>query len=81
MAIKQRQYSFYNAKDNDITNGNATGDPTGDDTTALKNLIAGVESGSSIYLPAGTYNLTDTLTVTKNIRIYGDVTAPDGHRT
>jgi hypothetical protein len=55
-------------------------DPTGvaDSTTAIQNAIddaitrPSAGNSASVYLPAGTYKITDTLTVNKDIRFVGD---------
>jgi hypothetical protein len=39
----------------------ATGDGMADDTAAIQKALDGVDSGSTVYLPAGTYRITNTL--------------------
>ncbi len=39
----------------------ATGDGMADDTAAIQKALDGVGSGSTVYLPAGTYRITNTL--------------------
>jgi hypothetical protein len=39
----------------------AVGDGVADDTAAIQKALDGVGSGSSVYLPPGTYRITDTL--------------------
>ena len=39
----------------------ATGDGVADDTAAIQKVLDGVGSGSTVYLPAGTYRITNTL--------------------
>ena len=41
----------------------AVGDGVADDTAAVQKALDGVDSGSSVYLPPGTYRITDTLTL------------------
>lgn len=43
-----------------------------DNTTALRNLIDAVPSGSVLYFPAGTYNITDEITVGNSVTFLGD---------
>jgi parallel beta-helix repeat protein len=52
----------------------AAGDGVTDDTTAFENVIASIPaSGGEVYIPAGTYRLTRTLTITgKNIAFRGE---------
>lgn len=47
----------------------AKGDNTSDDTEAITQAFA---SGSSVYLPAGTYKVTADINVSSNTRILGD---------
>jgi len=48
----------------------ALGDGTTDDTTAIQNAIA---SGKSVYLPKGTYKITDSLDLKSgNLNFYGE---------
>ncbi len=42
----------------------AVGDGVADDTAAIQTALAGVTDASTIYFPAGTYRLTDTLRLT-----------------
>jgi hypothetical protein len=44
----------------------AKGDGIADDTAALQKALDGVKDGSVIYLPAGTYRITNTLRMTVN---------------
>ena len=41
----------------------AVGDGLADDTAAIQKALDGVGSGSTVYLPAGTYRITDTLAI------------------
>jgi hypothetical protein len=41
----------------------AVGDGAADDTAAIQKALDGVGSGSTVYLPAGTYRITDTLAI------------------
>lgn len=48
----------------------ATGDGTTDDTTAIQ---AALDSGSSVvYMPEGTYKITEQITCPANVSVYGD---------
>lgn len=50
----------------------AAGDGTTDDTMAFQAAMSAVSGGGSVYVPAGTYLLSDTISVTSNITVYGD---------
>lgn len=52
----------------------ATGDGVTDDTTALLAAVAALTSGRSLYLPRGTYLLSDDLLISdlSKLTIYGD---------
>jgi hypothetical protein len=54
------------------TDFNAVGDGEADDTTALREAIAGVPENSILYLPAGRYKLTSQLRINKRMVIIGD---------
>ncbi|MCY3024547.1 MAG: glycosyl hydrolase family 28-related protein, partial [Planctomycetota bacterium] len=41
----------------------AVGDGVADDTEAIQKALSGVKPGSTVYLPAGTYRITRTLTL------------------
>lgn len=49
----------------------ATGNGVDDDTAAFKAAIASMESGGMLFVPQGKYVISETLTVTKPISIYG----------
>ena len=48
------------------------GDGITDDTTALQNLINSIPSGSVVFFPNGIYNISDTISLTKNIKLVGE---------
>jgi len=51
----------------------AVGNGVADDTSAIQSAIyACQQSGYSLYLPAGTYKTTATLTITARLHMYGD---------
>src|SRR6202044_1706561 len=58
------------------TNYGATGNGTTDDTVAIQNALtaAGTNGGGIVYLPPGTYHLTNTLDVPGGVELRG--TAP-----
>ena len=56
----------------DVTSYGAVGDGSTDDTQAFKDAIAACENGHAIYIPDGTYRLTDTLNLTKSIALRGE---------
>lgn len=51
----------------------AVGDGTTDDTTAINNTIIYVNSngGGAIYVPPGTYKITNSITVLSNVKFFG----------
>ena len=51
---------------------NAKGDGVTDDTTAIQNAINACSVGNAVYLPAGTYKITNTLTISKGIALRGE---------
>ena len=60
---------YLNAK----TGYGAVGDGVTDDTTAIKNCItAAVAAGKGVYLPAGTYKITTSLSLPVGTTIQGD---------
>jgi hypothetical protein len=50
---------------------NAAGDGITDDTLAIKSAIADCPVGSAVYFPAGTYRITDVLSIYKGIALRG----------
>ena len=50
----------------------AVGDGSTDDTTAIKNAITACGAGDTLYFPKGKYKVTDTLSLTTRINMYGD---------
>ena len=46
-----------------VKNLGAVGDGVADDTASLQAAFNGVKHGATVYLPAGTYRITDTLTL------------------
>lgn len=56
----------------------AVGDGRADDTQALKDALARAkETGGTVYLPQGTYCLSEPLVVPAGVTLRGDFTAPD----
>lgn len=49
----------------------AVGDGIADDTDAIHAAIAGVPNGATIYFPAGTYYVTDTITIDRDVSFVG----------
>jgi len=61
----------------DVTDFGAVGNGITDNTDAFRQAIAACKTNQSVYIPPGTYLLTDTLVVKKsNISLRGDSTAP-----
>ncbi|MEK7468023.1 MAG: glycosyl hydrolase family 28-related protein [Planctomycetota bacterium] len=50
----------------------AKGDGAADDTAAIQKALDDCPEGKAVYLPAGTYRLTATLTITKGIVLRGE---------
>ncbi len=59
----------------------AVGDGVADDTAAIQQALDAATSGSTVYLPAGTYRLTDTLRLEKGGGIYGMLLVGHGRDT
>ncbi|MBN1696501.1 MAG: hypothetical protein JW881_03205 [Spirochaetales bacterium] len=57
-----------NAKDSPY---NAAGDDTTDDTAAIQAAINACPPGSAVYLPAGTYRISNQLTISRSIVLRG----------
>lgn len=56
----------------------AVGDGKTDDTQALKDALARArETGGTVYLPQGTYCLSEPLVIPAGVTLRGDFTAPD----
>jgi len=58
---------------NNVRDFGAIGDGNADDTAAVQNAINdGQSSGQPVYLPVGTYRITRTLHLARNIDIFGE---------
>lgn len=60
------------------TDHGAVGDGVTDDTAALNAAIAALSDGATLWIPGGTFLITDTLTITHNdvqVRGYGTILA------
>ncbi|MBW3571031.1 MAG: glycoside hydrolase family 55 protein [Gemmatimonadetes bacterium] len=53
----------------------AVGDGVTDDTTAIRDAIAAVPYGGTLYIPTGKFRVTDTITINKPISIVGSGSA------
>lgn len=49
----------------------AVGDGVTDDTTAIRNAIAAVPDGGTLYIPTGKFRVTDTININRAISIEG----------
>ena len=55
------------------TDAGAIGDGVADDTVAFKNALGRLNSaGGTLFIPAGTYRVSSTLTIKSNITVMGD---------
>ncbi len=59
----------------------AVGDGVADDTAALQAGMSGIVNGSTLYLPAGTYRITDSLVFKPTGRLMGVTIIGDGRDT
>jgi len=50
----------------------AIGNGVADDTVAVQNAIAAVNSGGSVYFPRGTYKVTSQIVVPSKVLLYGE---------
>jgi hypothetical protein len=50
----------------------AVGNNVADDTNAFKNAISAITAGQWLYVPPGTYKITETLILNKQINLLGD---------
>lgn len=57
----------------------AVGDGVTDDTLSFKNAITAAPNGGKLYIPPGKYKITDELTITKSIRISGNLAEDQGY--
>ena len=48
------------------------GDGITDNTTALISMLSEIPAGATIYFPSGTYNISDTITLSKAFNFVGD---------
>ena len=55
-----------------VRNYGTVGDGVEDDTAAIQDAIDACPDGGALWIPAGRYKITSTLTVNNHIRIYGD---------
>lgn len=60
----------------------AVGDDPGDDTAALRSALQDAKtSGGTVYLPAGTYRISEPLIIPEGVCLRGDFTSPDASRS
>lgn len=55
--------------DIDVSWFGAVGDGVTDDTVAIKNALSSIPKGQKLFFPSGTYVISDTLTLDRNISI------------
>lgn len=74
MSLTKVSYSMINGAISNVFDFGAVGDGTTDDTAAIQSAIDHVISlgGGTLRIPAGTYSITDTLTVPGSVMIVGD---------
>jgi hypothetical protein len=69
MALTKVTYSMINGAAVNVLDYGAIGDGVTDDTAAIQTAI---NTGLPVYLPAGQYKLTTTITNTSNLILFGD---------
>lgn len=73
MALTKATYSLIEGAPLNVLDFGATGDDSNDDTAAIQAAFTeAASSGRSVYIPAGTYKITASLTITDDIIVYGD---------
>ena len=50
----------------------AKGDGKADDTEAIQNMFNTIKHGAIVYFPVGVYNISNTISLKKNVTIYGE---------
>lgn len=70
----------YVVADANVSYYGAVGDGETDDTIAFDTAIDAVaqKGGGTVFVPAGTYKLTASLTIPNGVTLMGDFSAPDG---
>ena len=63
-------YNYYTS----VMKYGATGDGVTDDTDAINAAIAAIGTDETLFFPAGTYNVDDTITIDKSINVQMDGT-------
>lgn len=73
MALTKITYSMIQGASFNALDYGATGDGTTDDTAALQAALDAVPAtGGSVYLPSGTYIVTESIVVKSNTLLFGD---------
>lgn len=73
MALTKATYSLIEGAPLNVLDFGAVGDDSTDSTAAIQAAFtAAAASGQAVYIPAGTYKTTASLTISNDIIIYGD---------
>lgn len=73
MALTKATYSLIEGAPLNVLDFGAAGDDSNDDTAAIQAAFTeAASSGRAVYIPAGTYKTTASLTIANDIIVYGD---------
>ena len=73
MTLTKASYQLINGAPINVLDYGADNTGVADSTTALQNAVAAcISSGVPVFMPAGTYLITDTITCTSKVQIIGE---------
>jgi hypothetical protein len=82
MSLTKVTYAMIQGAVANVLDFGAKGDGVADDTVAIQAAIDSVKvSGGAVYLPTGTYNITDTIIIDTGVYITGVILFGDGRNT